>query len=68
MYETLTAEDWAWLEKLAAVPEGAPALEIPKAYAERLRQHGFVARAGGDVAITEKGLAALDKRKPPPHN
>lgn len=56
------------MEKLAAVPAGAPALEIPKVYAERLRQHGFVARAGDDVAITAEGLAALDKRKNPPHD
>lgn len=67
MYETLTAEDWAWLEKLAAVPAGAPALEIPKLYANRLGQHGFVARSGDDIAISEKGLDALDKRKPRPH-
>ena len=68
MYETLTPEDWAWLEKLAAVPAGAPAREIPKVFADRLAQHGFVARAGADISITKKGLDALHKRKPLPHN
>jgi hypothetical protein len=65
VYETLTDEDWAWLEKLAAVPAGAPAREIPKAYADRLIQHGFVARSDNGIAITEQGLAALNNRRNP---